>query len=285
MRNSVTAGIRPLVMRLGRRIVTHSGRWTVAPATDRQSLVELLQRLHPVEPAQGLRRLGPSGDGGYLVPDDLEGIAACFSPGVGELSGFELDCVELGMRAHLADASVDSPAGDRAPERTDPANLDFIQSYIRAMPDDESITLEQWVNSLEGDEEGDLLLQIDIEGDEWGVFLGAPNAILERFRIIVVELHQLHRLFDAYSFPLLRLALEKILENHICVHIHPNNSSRTMSIAGVELPWAAEFTFLRRDRIDLARAPFASRFPHPLDEHCVETYDPLVLSESLYRSR
>lgn len=42
-----------------------------------------------VPDSKDLIRLGPNGDGGYLVPDDLTGIEACFSPGVCATSEFE----------------------------------------------------------------------------------------------------------------------------------------------------------------------------------------------------
>ena len=51
---------------------------------------------------------GPDGDGGYLVPDDLEGIVACFSPGVSNVAGFEKDCALKGMKVFMADASVEA---------------------------------------------------------------------------------------------------------------------------------------------------------------------------------
>ena len=71
------------------------------PMTERDALTRLISRLAPVSPTQPLIRLGPAGDGGYLVPDDLEGIEACFSPGVGGSFGFEHDCAQLGMQAFL----------------------------------------------------------------------------------------------------------------------------------------------------------------------------------------
>ncbi len=55
---------------------------------------ELINKLRPISCDKTLIRLGPKGDGGYLVPDDLEGIVACFSPGVGSISKFEKDCTE-----------------------------------------------------------------------------------------------------------------------------------------------------------------------------------------------
>jgi FkbM family methyltransferase len=277
MFNNTPSVIRSKVMGLGRRIVTQSGKWVVARATNPTDLLQLLEQLHPVVPDTGLRRIGPTGDGGYLVPGDLDGIVACFSPGVGALSGFELDCVELGMRAHLADASVASPqfADDR---------LDFIPRFIRAVPDAESITLDDWVTTTEPDQSDDLLLQVDIEGDEWGVFLGASPAVLRRFRIIVAEIHHLHGLFDGESFPLLELTLKKLLASHTCVHIHPNNIGGTSTSGGVTIPEVAEFTFLRNDRIDHNNLSYATQFPHPLDGDNTAYLETLALPRSMYRS-
>jgi len=269
--------LREQIMTVSRSIVTRSGKWVVAKSANRNRLIELLERLHPRLPDQDFLRIGPAGDGGYLLPDDLAGIAACFSPGVGELSGFELDCVELGMRAHLADASVASP--QFADER-----LNFIPKFIRAIPDAESITLDEWVATAEPNEAEDLLLQIDIEGDEWGVFLGASPAVLRRFRIIVVEFHNLQALFSRHSFPIFALAFEKLLQSHTCVHIHPNNYRGAETSGGITIPPVAEFTFVRNDRIDRDRARFATQFPHPLDAENSDRRAPLPLPSSMYRS-
>lgn len=262
---------------LGRRLVTRSGTLAVTKASDRNRLVELLDRLHPVIPEQGLRRIGPAGDGGYLLPDDLDGIAACFSPGVGALSGFEIDCVELGMRAHLADASVASP--QFADER-----LDFIPKFIRALPDPESITLDEWVATAEPNRADDLLLQMDIEGDEWAVFASTSPSLLRRFRVIVAEFHGLQGLHNSDGFTLQALVFEKLLESHTCVHIHPNNFRQVSRSRGIAIPPTAEFTFLRNDRIDRTRAKFATRFPHPLDADNVANRPSVPLPSSMYRS-
>ncbi len=58
---------------------------------------------------QQLVRIGAPNDGGYLIPDDLEGIGACFSPGVGQLTNFEEDLAHLGIHSFLADGSIDTP--------------------------------------------------------------------------------------------------------------------------------------------------------------------------------
>ena len=53
-------------------------------------LKELIKALRPVKTKFDLIRIGGANDGGYLIPDDLEGIAACFSPGVADTASFEV---------------------------------------------------------------------------------------------------------------------------------------------------------------------------------------------------
>jgi hypothetical protein len=52
------------------------------------TLRDLLTRVRPVKTNFDLIRLGSKNDGGYLVPDDLDGIVACFSPGVSRIANF-----------------------------------------------------------------------------------------------------------------------------------------------------------------------------------------------------
>lgn len=224
--------------------------------TDESSVRSLVERLHPVAASASLIRLGPDGDGGYLVPDDLSGIAACFSPGVSSISGFERDCAERGMRVFLADKSVDGPA-----ERHE--LFQFTRKFVGALSDDDFMTLDDWVGTSLDDRQSDLMLQIDIEGFEYETFLATSEAVLRRFRIIVAEFHDLENLWSVPFFALASRAFEKLLLTHACVHLHPNNCCGSVEMRGLTMPRVMEFTFQRRDRI--SRSAFVSSFPHPLD--------------------
>src|SRR4029078_8659487 len=57
-------------------------RVAIAKTTSMDDLRSLVARWHPVATEHGLIRVGCDGDGGYLVPDDLNGIQACLSPRV-----------------------------------------------------------------------------------------------------------------------------------------------------------------------------------------------------------
>ncbi|HVM49400.1 MAG TPA: FkbM family methyltransferase [Candidatus Acidoferrum sp.] len=217
----------------------------------------LLSKLHPVKCSKPLIRLGPNGDGGYLVPDDLEGIKACFSPGVGMVAGFELDCAERGMSVYLADGSVSKPPVDHPRFR-------FVQKFIGDRTRGDTLALGEWVEEALGDSGGDLLLQMDIEGSEYGTLLATSSRVLARFRIIAIELHDLELLFSAPVFGFYRQVFEKLLDTHTCVHIHPNNYCPPFTVGGLEALSVAEFTFLRKDRV--LEPVFADAFPHKLDQ-------------------
>ena len=61
----------------------------VENATPVQRLQQLAPAMRPVQTRFPLIRIGSAHDGGYLVPDDLSGISACFSPGVEVNSSFD----------------------------------------------------------------------------------------------------------------------------------------------------------------------------------------------------
>ena len=250
----------------------HPIGFTPAHRTSPAALAAFLAGLHPIDAGHQLIRLGRTGDGGYLVPDDLDGITTCLSAGVGNDSSFELDCAERGMQVFLTDGSVASPAAQHSA-------FHFQQLHLGAATTSTEIALDDWADRSVGDLSGDLLVKIDIEGAEYQVLTATSAALLARTRIVVIEFHELHRLFIDAAFPFLCAAFDRITATHDCVHIHPNNGRGVVTDSGVTLPRVAEFTFLRRDRAR-SRHP-ATRFPHPLDSDC--TADPtLVLPSSLF---
>lgn len=226
--------------------------------TEKSNLVTLIQKLHPISSGIELIRIGTKGDGGYLVPNDLEGIDACFSPGVEYKSDFEKECADLGMKVFLADLSVDGPAFNDV-------RFIFTKKFIGATTSESFMTVNNWVNSSLPNSKTDLLLQIDIEGYEYETFLSMSDELMQRFRIIVVEFHHLEKLWSRPFFRLAFPTFEKILQTHSCVHIHPNNCERPLNYKGLTIPGTMEFTFLRNDRFK--NRSYANHFPHPLDFH------------------
>ena len=126
-----------------------------------------------------------------------------------------------------------------------------------------TMTMDVWVERSIGGSSGDLLLQMDIEGAEFETLLNTSSELLERFRIMVIEFHYLHQLWNKPWFILVSRVFQKLLSSHSVVHIHPNNCCGSLKSGGFELPRVAEFTFYRNDMFTERR--FCDRFPHPLD--------------------
>ncbi len=249
--------------------------WSLEKGTEPDQLKEFIRSLHPVETGSKLIRMGGKGDGGYLIPNDLEGLTACFSPGVGLLSNFELECANLGMDVYMADGTVEGPA-------TRHEKFHFIKKFIGPLDTADTISMETWFNNSMAGKTGDSILQMDIEFSEFLVLFSMPQSLLRRFRIITVEFHELQKLFSLDFFNLSKTIFDKIMADFHIVHIHPNNCCGTEKRMGIEVPKALEFTFYRKDRAEATS--YATSFPHPLDEDC--TPDPtMVLPSSWYRKK
>lgn len=230
-------------------------------ATPEASLGRVIAALRPIPCGHPLIRVGSPHDGGYLIPDDLEGVALCFSPGVSTVADFETELARrTGIAAVLADGSVAGP-----PPGTPHRSFERVFLGTRNAP---GVTrLEDWIHRHHpADRPGDLLLQMDIEGAEYGVLIDTPAHVLRRFRIMVIEFHMLDSLFAKPTCVLMAAVFDKVLADFAVCHLHPNNYGVAKHAGPFEIPPVMEFTFLRRDRITPGGGPLV--FPHALDAPC-----------------
>ncbi len=227
-----------------------------AGRTPRDHLLALVRSLWPIAPGVELVRVGPAADGGYLVPDDLDGIRHAFSPGVSNESGFEAELAERGFDVFLADYSVDGPAISHA-------RFVFDKRFVGCVTDERCMTLDDWHAEKLGGNHAEALLQMDIEGAEYETLLAASPALLRSFRIMVIEFHGLAQLWNEPFFRIASRTFEKLLATHTVVHIHPNNCCGSVKSDGIEIPRIAEFTWLRNDR--LRSWSYRKTYPHDLD--------------------
>ena len=209
-------------------------------------------------PAQ-LVRIGGSGDGGYLVPDDLDGLVACFSPGVAESANFEVALADKGVRSFMADYSVHSaPVSNNL--------FDFEKLYLGTHNEPgKFIRLDEWIAGKKQDR-GDLLLQMDIEGNEWPILADVSAETLSRFRIIVLELHEMDNLLtNPLGIEIFRTVFKKLNDQFSVVHLHANNCCSALNYQGIQIPRVVEVTLIRNDRYQKSNQVFNSTIPHALD--------------------
>lgn len=252
---SYPATMQPVLSRIQDLLLTRGLFVSKKQAT--ASTKELISTIWPTKIDKPLIRIGSTthADGGYLVPDDLSGIQRVFSPGVADTMDFEKHFLDLGIPCEMLDGSVEG-----APEPHELAS--FQKLWLAAVTAQDSISLDDWVSQASKPKE-DLVLQMDIEGAEYEALLAASSQTLNRFRIIVLELHDLRSVMSRMGLALFRSTLLHLRKTHEVVHAHPNNCCRGVVVGDLEWPDVLEITLLRKDRVseNLGRA----ELPHPLD--------------------
>ncbi|MEA3640879.1 MAG: FkbM family methyltransferase [Lamprobacter sp.] len=257
------------------------------PQTTADGVAGKIEVLRPKPSPKPLIRIGGNGDGAYLLPDDLEGISACFSPGVNNRKDFEDElCEHYAIACHLCDysSSVDKL---KTPLKT---GQTFKRKWLAPESHINNISLADWVEELAPQADADLILQMDIEGAEYNNLINTAESTLRRFRIIVIELHELQVCQQPEDFNKTLGPVLQLLDQHfICVHARANNCCGEFILhdSPLNLPNVIELTFLRRDRwqgID-EKALQPPLLPHPLDIAAnVPTKQPLFLNEHWFES-
>ena len=188
-------------------------------------------------------RIGDAGDGSYVVPEDLSGIVASVSPGVNREYEFDLELGRMGIKSYMFDASIDKP--------TDLTSMqEFHKLFLDTYESRNTISLPKIVQTIRVEQGQNLLLQMDIEGAEYRCINATDIATLNRFAIVVLELHDFdiftrNKLYNRFwLLPFLR----KLRKNHNILHVHPNNQRETSFVHGIDIPNVLEITLIHKHR-------------------------------------
>ena len=243
----------------------------IFPTINYLKLIKLIHLIKPYDLGYDLIRVGPSGDGGYLVPDVLKKIKTCFSPGVGNIHGFENDLLEKDIRVFMADGTVEKPILLNK-------NYDFLKKNLGTHEDDETTTLNSWMDSKETQD--DLLLQMDIEGSEYEVVNSLDELNLKKFRVMIIEFHYFEQVLTKMGYKTIESVMKKILKYFDVAHIHPNNCCGSYKVNKTIIPSTLEITFmskelsLKKERID--------KLPNKLDSKNISHKDDIFLDNNWF---
>ncbi len=211
---------------------------------------------------------GPTGDGGYLLPDVLDGIEYCFSPGVGLTSEFENQIKKRGIKSFLADYTVDGPAAENLHK--------FEKKFIKSYNSENSIIFDDWIKNLVKPTDKDFLVQMDIEGSEYGVINSISNSNLEKIKIMVIEFHHLQFLNNEVFLKNFISVLKKLNNYFYINHIHPNNCCGVTLVEDLVIPNVLEVTFLNKKYAKNKHK--IKDLPNSLDKKNVEKNEDIKLS-------
>jgi hypothetical protein len=235
-----------------------------------------LKKIKIIDSGHNLIRIGANSDGGYLLPNILDQIEYCFSPGVGSSVSFEDHLLKYNIKSFLADGTVNYNK-----------KHDFIKKNLNCFNDEKNITLENWINEkipprpyTRNKLNNKLLLQMDIEGSEIEVLYNISQECLDRFKIIIIEFHHFVEIFTSLGLKIYNDIFNKILKTHNIVHIHPNNFSYTLDFLNNKISGLYEITFINKKdckyvkkiKYNLPHKLDSKNFPSLIDIKCPEIF-------------
>jgi hypothetical protein len=225
-----------------------------------------------LEPAgmqsNGFIRAGRRADGGYVVVDDFQNLAALISLGVGDDVSFDLAFAERGIPVFQYDHTIERPPAKHE-------LFEFHQIKVACYRNESSVTLKELATHHAINLK--TILKIDIEGDEWEIFDETPVETLECFSQIICEFHWFHRCYeDEWNERALRV-LRKLRSRFAVVHIHANNFSPIRSLGNVPFPDVLEVTYANLSLYPTQ--PSTVRFPTDLDAPNDPSTPDIILGE------
>ena len=207
----------------------------------------------------GKLRVGRDFDGGYVMLDDFAGITAALSLGIADDVSWDEAIAARGIEVVQFDPSVPGPPVEH--ER-------FHFERLRVAPEDApgTVSLARAVADRTAPGDGpDLLLKMDIEGAEWDVLAGCDEALLGRFRQILLEFHDLDRMGEEAFGARVHAVFARLARTHLVTHVHGNNCGNFAVVGNVPVPQSLEVSFAARSAYSSAKAGVPGSFPTPLD--------------------
>ncbi len=230
-------------MRLVEHLLVRTN-FNLIPKNSASDVREVLNEFRPYASGTPSIRIGPKSDGGYVLPDDLENIGLCLSPGCDLKFSFE---TELYKDYSIPSLVIDST--DKLPLTSTPG-INTFPGWVDTVDETDRVTLQSLMRRAP-EANSDLMLQMDIEGGEYWPLMTLSASELNRFRIIIVEFHGLRDcLSSRYFLALTQNVLRKLNASHYISHFHPNDSCKFFSVGTEFFPDVAEVTFHKKDRID-----------------------------------
>ena len=230
----------------------------------------LINSIKPHNLGYKLLRVGPNGDGGYLIPDILSNITACFSPGVGKIHGFEEDLLKRGIKIYMADKTVEKP-------NLSNENYEFLKKNIGSYDDEEMITIDTWISNSEVHNK---ILQMDIEGSEYEAINSINELNFKKIQVMVIEFHHFEHVLNKMGYLVVKNVLQKVLKHFDVAHIHPNNCCGSYKIKELVIPSTLEITFLNKE-LTLKKEKIES-IPNELDFKNVKNKPDILLDKNWY---
>ncbi len=243
----------------------------VEKKTSKKHISNILKKLLPYKTDFELIRLGDDNDGGYLIPDDLLNITKNYSAGVGNLTKFELD---LEKKYSISSKMIDLNDVDL---KLLPITSEFQKKKIGISSYGENLSINEWLNS----DKGEIILKMDIEGDEYATLSAISDENLNKIRILVLEIHDLRHLRNYSFYKIFEKVLSRLNHFFYVCHLHINNVSSIKEIGGYDIPDMLEITLIKKNRVKNFSNEFA-KLPNKLDQKTIPDKKEIFIDKKWY---
>ena len=211
-----------------------------------KELKELLKVYTPQN--KGIARIGNQDRAdGYIMIQDFKSPSVVYSFGLKDELPLEFELAEKGYEIFLYDNSVTAPAN-----LTD--NMHFFKEGLGEVynPYGPLDTLKNYIYQNEHNIHNNMILKINLKGSEWDILNSIDSKTLNQFDQIVVEFHDLIKGCSDERKQLILNALRHLQETHQLIHLHANNSSRTIKIGNTIFADIMEASFAKKDKYETA---------------------------------
>lgn len=193
-------------------------------------MIEEIKKLLIPYHCDTLQRYGGFIDGGYVYEKGLlEKSVIVYSYGIGTPTwiSFDIEMADMGKDVFMYDASVSHIANENS-------KLHFFKEFVN------SSNIEGHILSNGHQNISDMILKMDIEGNEYETLLNCNESIFNRFNQISIEVHNI---LNNDCEP--KIKLFTLLNKHYkLVHVHGNNSLRELIDGMCDV---LELTYIRKD--------------------------------------
>lgn len=185
-------------------------------------------------PGWELKRWGGTRDGGYILfPEAALQSDILYTYGIGHSTTFEAEyCEATGNKSIAFDHTV-----RRLPHAHE--NIIFVKEGVAGGKRDK---MDSYMNHHAQHGGKSPLLKIDIEGWEYEVLSSIPQELLKQSPVLLLEVHNLETRLDEFIE-----MMQKINQDFVLVHLHPNNWGKTFNIEGHEFPDVLELSFINKN--------------------------------------
>ena len=222
-------------------VIVNNAINTTFLSPDLQTQIRVLLRLlRPVRIDEFAKiRVGSEFDGGYIQLDDYKRLSLALSLGIANNDDWDLATARRGIPVKQFDHTI-----DRAPSNH--SLLEFNCRKIAGVKSSDAVTLPELVAQHADGNQPNIILKIDIEGEEWDVFDHVDCVTLACFAQIICEFHYLHKLHDPGFYDTALRVFKKLHDLFAVFHVHANNFGSIVNIGNVALPQTLEISFANR---------------------------------------